>query len=316
MPSGFTARPAGLSDAAAVAAVVAADERRHLGKAETTAEAVTASWAGMDLEQFSVVVQDGSGRVVAAGDMVPSRAALLMVYGHVDPEFTRRGVGAFLADFFEAKAAGLPRQPGGAVTVRHYLPSTNLAARALLEGRGYKLVRAVRRMERALQGVLPEPAWPTGITVRDYRGASDEPATYEAFELGSTGMWGRPGNDFAQWAPRAASYDRTLFKLAEADGAIVGISISEAPAADAGDGLGHVQSLRVVPAWRRRGLGAALLAQAFADLRLRGASGMWLTVDSGSPTGAPAFYRVAGLNAVRSYLVFEKQVAGRGGSEG
>lgn len=193
--------------------------------------------------------------------------------------------------------------------MRHYLPDTNTVARTLLEERGYQVVRAVHRMERELDGSLPQPNWPAGIAVRNYRGDADEPATYEAFELGSAGMWGRPGNDFDQWAPRVASYDKTLFKLAEAEGTIVGISISQAPTSGADDHRGQVQSLRVVPNWRRRGLGAALLAQALNDLRTRGARAMWLTVDSDSPTGAPALYQAAGLRTVRSFLVLERALS-------
>lgn len=207
-PAGFVARPARPSDAAAVARVIAADEERHRGRATTTAEQVTADWAGADLEQDSVVVEDAQGRVVAVGDAVPNRAELLLAYGYVDPTRSGEGLGAYLVGFFEARArrlaagAGAPAPDAPPVRVRHYLPEANAGARRLLEGRGYAFVRAVLGMERELEGPLPAPAWPAGVSVRDYRGGADEPAVYEAFELGSSGMWGRPGNDFEQWAPR------------------------------------------------------------------------------------------------------------------
>jgi len=313
-PAGFVARPARPSDAAAVARVIAADEERHRGRATTTAEQVTADWAGADLEQDSVVVEDAQGRVVAVGDAVPNRAELLLAYGYVDPTRSGEGLGAYLVGFFEARArrlaagAGAPAPDAPPVRVRHYLPEANAGARRLLEGRGYAFVRAVLGMERELEGPLPAPAWPAGVSVRDYRGGADEPAVYEAFELGSSGMWGRPGNDFEQWAPRAASYDPTLFQLAEADGAIVGLSIAAAPTGDDPDRRGHVLSLRVVPAWCRRGLGAALLEKALADLRARGARSAWLSVDAESPSGAPRLYLAAGMRVTQRYLVFEKAV--------
>lgn len=304
-PAGFTTRPARPSDAAAVAEVIAADQAHHLGRAETTAAHVEADWGGADLDEHSVLVEDADGRVVAAGDAVPSRAELLMAYGYVHPEFLGRGLGTFLVGFFEERARRLGAPAGAPARVRHYLPEANTSARSLLEARGYGVVRAILRMERELDAPPPAPRRPPGVTVRAYRGAADEPAAYEAFELGSSGMWGRPGNDFEQWAPRAASYDPTLFKLAEADGEIVGIAISEAPAGGS-DRSGHLESLRVVPEWRRRGLGAALIADAFVDLYARGARSVALTVDSDSPSGAPDLYLAAGMRVTRRYLVLER----------
>lgn len=304
-PAGFTARPATLADATPVAAVIAADQSRHLGTAEITAAHVEADWGGADLEEHSVVVEDPSGRVVAAGDAVPSRAELLMAYGYVHPEFAGRGLGGFLIEFFEERARRLAVD-ARPVRVRHYLPEANTASRGLVEERGYRFARAILVMERRLDGPPPAPNWPAGVTVRSYRGEPDEPATYEAFELGSSGMWGRPGNDFDRWAPRAASYDPALFQLAEADGAIVGISISELPGAGKS---GHVESLRVVPDWRRRGLGAALLAGAFVDLYARGARTVTLSVDADSPSGAPRLYLGAGMEVTQRYLAFEREIA-------
>jgi len=190
--------------------------------------------------------------------------------------------------------------------VRHYLLEQNSAAAELLARYGYQLARAVLRMEREFAEPPPAPAWPAGVTVRAYRGEADEPAVYEAFELGSTGMWGRPGNDPERWTARALTYDPALFRVAESGGRIVGLAISEAPAADDPTASGHVESLRVVPEWRRRGLGRALLADAFMLLKGRGARTVNLTVDSESPSGAPRLYLAAGMRVTRRYLVFER----------
>ncbi|MFA5594623.1 MAG: GNAT family N-acetyltransferase [Trueperaceae bacterium] len=306
LPPGYSARPATLADAAAVAAVIAADQAQHMGKGETTAAHVLADWGGADLAEESLVIEDPAGRVVAAADFVLSRAELVLAYGYVHPEFTGRGIGTCLISFFEGKAARLSATPA---RVRHYLPERNGPAAALLTTNGYQLVRAVLRMERELAEPPPAPAWPADVSVRAYRGEVDEPTVYEAFELGSTGMWGRPGNDLKQWTARAFTYDPTLFRIAQSSGSIVGLAISEVPAPDDPAANGHVQSLRVVPEWRRRGLGGALLADALWLLHGRGARSVHLTVDSESPSGAPRLYLAAGMRVTARYLVYERQPA-------
>lgn len=308
LPTGFSSRPAALGDATAVASLIGADQLRLLGRVETTAAHVAADWAGADLSHDSVTVEDARGRVVAAGDCVPSRRELLLAYGHVHPEWRGLGLGAYLLRFFEERAARLGAGQGEPVVVRHYLLEKNTGAQSLLTGHGYETVRAVLRMERALAGPLPPAEWPSGVKVRAYRGAADEPAVYEAFELGSSGMWGRPGNELQQWLPRAAAFDPALFRVAEFAGEVIGLAISEAPAPDDALCCGHVASLRVVPAWRRRGLGGALLADALQQLHGRGARGASLTVDSQSPSGAPRLYLAAGFAVQRRYLVFEKRL--------
>lgn len=316
LPAGFRSRPPTVEDAEAVAGVIAARQRVDLGKAETNADEVRGDWSGADLAQDALVVEDDHGSVVAAIDVVPSRHVLLLTYGYVAPAFEGRGLGSFLLAWAEARARRLGTDGGSPdpVRVRHYVPEPNARARSLLERHDYAFVRAVLWMERDLDA---EPRFtpggvtlPAGLSLRGYRGEADEPATYEAFEEGSQGMLDRPGNTFAQWSANVAGYDRDLFQLAvQADDRIVGVVISRRTAGEGGaPPRGTVSSLRVVPDWRRRGLGEALLRSAFDALHQRGVRHVGLSVDADSPTGAPALYTRAGMRVVRRYLVMEKRV--------
>lgn len=69
---------------------------------------------------------------------------------------------------------------------------------------------------------------------------------------------------------------------------------------------GVVASLAVRPAWRRRGLGLALLRNALGEFHRRGCASVELLVDGDSLTGALRLYERAGMRAFRTQLIYEK----------
>jgi len=178
------------------------------------------------------------------------------------------------------------------------------------------------------------------VSLRTYRGERDEPAAHLAFEEGSLDMNGRAPNSREQWLAYVGTKDPSLVFIVEtsdaagpgsapgggptggpgsgparAAGEIVGILIASVSGSQRSGGtaaLGHVDSLRVVRSWRRKGIGAALLAHAFAELTARGAATVGLSVDAASPTGAPNLYLDAGMHVTRRYLVMEKIVDASG----
>lgn len=354
LPEGYAARPATLADAAGVAAVIASNQLADFGAVEISAAEVLNDWDGVDLEVDTLVIER-AGVIGAMADLVV-RPGQVSVYGYVHPDHLGLGLGSFLAEWGERRAADQP----GPTIVRHYVVSTNRAAVRLFEGRGYEFQRSVLWMERglvdplegpeAVAGGTREQSLPPGLTARTYRGAADEPATYLAFEAASRGMSGRVPNTLEQWLAVVRPKDKELFFLVETDDAahgtggeadgedhaatagrpgapeIVGILIAsveqsldthvangdptgEGSAAQPGP-RGHVDSLRVAEQWRRRGIGAALLAQAFAALRERGADRVGLSVDAASPTGAPNLYLAVGMHVTRRYLVMERTFEG------
>lgn len=341
---GYTSRPARLADAGAVARVIARREIADFGASDVEAADVVDDWAGIDFEGETRVVER-AGEVVATADLVVREGAV-GVYLAVAPEATGLGLATHLLDWAEGRARAVA--VAGPVVVRHHVADTNTPATRLLERRGYVFQRAVLRMERDLDTPSGDAdaaaggSLPDGVLLRTYRGEDDEPAAHAAHEAGSLDMNGRSPNTFEQWLTWVGTKDPELIFLAEAEGgAIVGDLIAsvrvpdtDAPGSgasgaamlgaawpDAGgpaavgsgqaDGprrMGHVDSLRVVREWRRRGVGSALLAHAFAALRARGATAVALTVDAASPTGAPGLYLAAGMRVARRYLVMERTV--------
>ena len=73
-------------------------------------------------------------------------------------------------------------------------------------------------------------------------------------------------------------------------------------------GVGWVDSLGVRPAWRRRGLGLALLRHAFGEFHRRGWPGAALGVDAANETGATRLYEGAGMRVARQYAIYQKEL--------
>jgi ribosomal protein S18 acetylase RimI-like enzyme len=72
---------------------------------------------------------------------------------------------------------------------------------------------------------------------------------------------------------------------------------------------GGVQTLGVRPAWRRRGIGEALLRAAFAEVFRRGERTVALQVDAQSPTGANRLYERAGMRVLYEIVVWQKALS-------
>jgi mycothiol synthase len=69
---------------------------------------------------------------------------------------------------------------------------------------------------------------------------------------------------------------------------------------------GWLDSVFVRRAWRRRGLGAALVARALVRLREAAMDAAMLGVDSDNPSGALALYERAGFEVHRRSAAYRK----------
>jgi GNAT superfamily N-acetyltransferase len=183
------------------------------------------------------------------------------------------------------------------------------SAKSLLAGRGYQLVRHSWRMRVALDGMTEEPVWPEGITVRSFR-PGDERTFFELNQETFQDHWEHnepdPYDEWEHWMLQPPMFDPELWFIAEGDGEPAAIEIShprpELP------GVGWVGILGVRRAWRRRGLGRALLLKAFHAFRDRGYREAGLGVDAASLTGATRLYESVGMRATAQFDIYEKQL--------
>jgi len=309
-PSGFIVRRARPEDAEAVADLVAASQLKLHGRASVTHASVLRKWQAphFDLGRDAWLVEADDGRP-AAFAAVRRTAAAGAFEGNftVHPAYWGRGIGAHvLQRMVEHVRAALAAAGEPSAVLRAWSSSADPAQSALYLAAGFERVAVFSRMEMDLQAGLQRAVWPSGIEPRPFRPGTDDHAAYvvltEAFDedaddLPAADQWSREVvND-----PRA---DLSLWLLAWEDETAVGAAICSAAGTH-----GVVERLAVRPGWQGRGIGGALLREAFALLRRHGASEASLAVQLGVALEALDLYRRAGMTEVRHIEFLEKEIA-------
>jgi mycothiol synthase len=193
----------------------------------------------------------------------------------------------------------------GAEVLRFHSASVDEPMIRLFEARGYRLIRHFYRMRIELDGELPEPDWPEGLTVRPAT-AEDAPRVYEAHQDSFQDHWAYSRTPYEEWEHHMLreGFDPSLWFLVEDGEEFAAIALNREHEAE--QGLGWVSVLGVRKHWRRQGLGRALLVHTFHEFQRRGFHAAALGVDADSLTGANRLYESAGMRVVRRSDVYEK----------
>jgi mycothiol synthase len=302
MIAGLPTRPPTREDAQAVTDLVVTCDIDEFGAPDFELDDLLADWnrPGFDLAADGVLVL-GAGEIVgyaafAKGDYVVA---------YVRPSHRQRGIGSRLLAWSEGRAletlaAGESLRLGQVVTADY------AGARTLLERAGYESVRTYWRMELALEGAPPPPAWPEGVRVRTFDRERDARAVHELVQDAFADNERHEAESFEEW--QAFMLDREAFEpglwfVAQSDGEVAGVVLCPDY-----EGEGWVRQLAVSRTWRRRGLGTALLRQAMAEFHRRGRPTIGLVVDSWNRTGAKELYERAGMHVVREHSRMEKEL--------
>jgi mycothiol synthase len=184
--------------------------------------------------------------------------------------------------------------------VRAYFPAGHELA-GFVERRGYRLWRSAYTMQIELGDAASEAArLPPGIELRAYGPGDDDllrVALNEAFAIDP--FFHRvTRSSFRAFYLGGRGFDPSLWLLAWDRAELAGFILAFSEHAG-DDTLGWVASLGVLPAWRRRGLGAALLRAGFRELHARGLRRVGLGVDAENETGALRLYQRVGMYVVR-----------------
>lgn len=292
--------PAVAADAAAVTEIVAAAESSLYGKTTFTEADLAEEWAEVDLEHDARVVRDGD-RVVGYS-VVRKRGEPWQVEGYVHPDALGRGIGRLIATELEADAARR-----GVRRIQNAILEADAAAGRLLESLGYEAVRVFREMRIELSAPPPAPAWPDGLRVVAFDPERDAAAFHAAHQEAFADHWGHTPRDLASWSKlnlASERFDPTLWCVVRAGDDIAAGTICT------GDtyGGGFVHALFTRRPWRKQGVGAALLADAFGRFWQRGESAVGLGVDAASATGAFRLYERAGMAPALGWVMFEKEL--------
>jgi mycothiol synthase len=177
----------------------------------------------------------------------------------------------------------------------------------LLERSGFTRAREIVRMWRTLDGDLPRPKWPAGVSVRTYTD-DDGQRVHELLDASYSG-WDPDyveltHDDWLAFMTEDQEFDPALWFLVERDDELVACALHWREH----EKLGWVKDIVVRESERGRGVGRALLLHGFRAYAERGAERVGLKVDANNPTGAVQLYERVGFTVDRRYGLWEKHL--------
>jgi ribosomal protein S18 acetylase RimI-like enzyme len=172
---------------------------------------------------------------------------------------------------------------------------------------GFSIDREILRMWRLLDGDIPEPVWPEGITMRTYTDADAERVHAlldEQYAAWDRDYVARSHPSWLTFMTEHEDFDPAMWFLVERDGELVACALHWKER----NRRGWVKDIAVRENERGRGLAKALLHHAFRAYAERGADRVGLKVDSTNPTGAPQLYERLGFVTDQRLEIWQKQL--------
>jgi mycothiol synthase len=312
-PGGLEWRPATPDDAVAVHDLLAraadVDEAQERFTVDDITDELTTPWVDLVRDSRIGIDADDIARAFGLVALLPGDVDLLrpMVFGVVDPQARRRGIGHALLARYQARGAALTRDrraalgatPPSRLSVMEEQGAAGLAG--LLADCGLDVLRYYLVMDRDLHADLPVVPAPTGIRLADFDAPRDAARLRDAHNAAFAEHWG-----FQPWEPDAWQQwevghrdfrpDWSVVALDD-DGAVAGYataSLHEQDCQARGVRQGWTNKLGVLPAHRGRGVARALLAEQMRRFAADGMDSAGLDVDADSAAGAVRLYTSLG----------------------
>lgn len=292
-------RPATRADLAGVLALCLTFDVAVRGFPDSDESDILADWdvPGFDLGACTRLLED-DGQVV--GYAVVSGSETDSV---VRPSHTGQGLEARLIRWIETAA-----DPG--TTVTHSVPVVLPDLAAAFDSCGWRPTRTFWRMRIDHLSEPPPAQWPAGVGVRAFDVDRDARVAHQIVQVAFADIGGQHERSWQEWSVAmldSKRYDPELYLVAEdseAEDGVVGVLLSQ----DLSGDYGFVRQLAVPRAHRGRGLGRALLLEAFARHAARGLPQTQLGVDAANQTGATRLYESVGMRVSEEFTSWEKQV--------
>jgi len=321
LPAGYTARPATLDDAAAIATLWTALSH-HLGWDETFTEEDIRNEElddeGLDLTTASQLVFDAQGQLCASAIIFDAVSLPVAPYLSLDvypPSLELHQ--ALISWGIERARQNLARIPDDA---RLALVCSSIAPNEsktqVLLSNGFQHTRNFQRMLINMQQEPQAVTLPAGYRLHTYQHPDELPALVEMFIDSFQDHFGFVRLPFEErlkhWQDmlsKDALFDPSLYFIAveEASGKMASFVFNRM--AEVGDpNVGYVAQVGTCRAYRGRGLSLALLRHSFYELYRRGRSDVALYVDASSLTGATRLYERAGMHAQRTFMRYELEL--------
>jgi len=297
----FAITSAVAADAAAVTEVIVAVESSFYGPSTFSQADLEDEWSDLDLANTRVV-REGD-HIVGCGAAYP-RGELWRIEACVHPDALGRGIGKLIATELEQHSVR-----SGARRIQNSVLEPDAAARRLLESLGYRAVRVFREMRIELDEPPPAPEWPAGLHVVPFDPKEHAVEFHAAHQEAFADHWDYVPRDFESWSKGhlgSERFDPTLWCVVRDGEEIAAGTICTADTY----GGGWIGVLFTRRPWRRQGVGAALLHDAFGRFWERGERSIGLGVDAESETGAFRLYERAGMVPALGWITYEKVLPG------
>jgi ribosomal protein S18 acetylase RimI-like enzyme len=319
LPDGWTMRRPTLDDVPAILAVVHASDIAAVGEPDFSPEDVreVLRSPNVDPSRDSWLALDPAGEVSAWAYLEnPSRGEREMVEVYVHPERGLPVQELLLARQLDRIAERAAEFGYDQMTVRAGAIPAEKQWVAVLRAAGFAFVKRYARMRRSLAGVtaVPPPP-PPGVLIRPVE-PSDEAELRLFFRIYDTAFRDTPDyqpRTYEQWREQVAALPTVAWDewfLATVDGEPAGILQSADQALEQNEGW--IKNLAVLRGYRRRGVAAALLGQAFATYLGKGREYAGLGVDLSNPTEAARLYRSVGMSPSYEADLYERPIAAAG----
>ncbi len=245
-------------------------------------------------------VVEKTGDIIGFVDIVPELGIERVIADcWLRPEHRRKGLGKKLLKFTMSRARELE------VSFLHVIVSEdNTVAKNVLSKLGFECVRRFLELRLDLNKVDRRELDRAFYECRHLREGEEEVLT-QIQNRSFAEHWGYNPATLETMAYRISLSHRSPkdIVLACEDDEVIGYCWTEITSR----GQGRIYMIGSDPEYRSRGIGRKLLLAGLANLKNKGVSDAWLTVDSGNKA-ACSLYESAGFELQTSYLWYEKSV--------
>ncbi len=304
--SQFIVRAATINDLETVCQIIVRQNTDDYGEPLRSLDGLRELWTSgeFNLETGSLLAFIPNGEAAGFAELLNKEDLYLyLAQDHRSPE---------LADQLLAgmeNCARVQRKSTEPFTLYGRAVEKNQIIKQAFERNGYISNLSFLIMELRLSEPPAKPQWSEGITVRKFVSGQDEQTVYRADEEASEDKGYHAPLSFEDWAKRMSlnseSFKPDNWFLACEGNETAGVCLN---AIDRDTNTCWVDHLGVRRAWRKRGIGKALLQHTFNEMYMRGMTDIKLSVDSKSLTNAPKLYESVGMQTVQHYHIFKKQI--------
>jgi GNAT superfamily N-acetyltransferase len=320
LPKGFTIRGAELNDVDAALKLFNAWSQTIIHEDDIVdAGAIRNEWIspGFDPARDIRLVFSPEGMMVGYIEVWTTAKPPVhpWIWGRAHPDYSGLGIGTWLLQWAEERARkvleALPADLRFAPRVGIYRAATE--SKKLFEDMGFTQIRSSYEMRIDMETPPPAPHWADGITIHAFTPDMDLKDVYKAVRESFRDHFGYVEEPFEEGFTRFNHFmngegnDPNLWFLAMDGNEIAGISLCRLQSYHDAE-LGYVNTLGVKRAWRKRGVGLALLQHSFSELYKRGKRKVGLGVDAQNLTGALRLYEKAGMHVHIAFDLFEKTI--------